>query len=156
MYGTIVATFIYPTTYGLSGIGSSTNIISTTNGTELLINGRDGSSPNSVHIRGGNQNSSDNANGGRLYLYGGDAGTSSINFTTGGSIYIFGGKKTPSSGGADGDVILCHDGSNAYGKLCIGNNINDTSTPGTVVRKLEIFNASGTSLGFIPIYDAIT
>jgi hypothetical protein len=30
------------------------------------------------------------------------------------------------------------------------------TTLGTVVRRLEIFDAAGTSLGFIPIYDSIT
>lgn len=30
------------------------------------------------------------------------------------------------------------------------------TTPGSVVKKLEIFDATGVSLGFIPIYDAIT
>lgn len=30
------------------------------------------------------------------------------------------------------------------------------STPGTVVKKMEVFDASGSSLGFVPIYDAIT
>lgn len=30
------------------------------------------------------------------------------------------------------------------------------STPGTVVKKIEVFNAAGTSLGFIAVYDAIT
>jgi hypothetical protein len=30
------------------------------------------------------------------------------------------------------------------------------TTPGSVVKKLEIFDASGTSLGFMPVYDAIT
>jgi hypothetical protein len=30
------------------------------------------------------------------------------------------------------------------------------STPGTVIKKVEIFDESGSSLGFIPVYDAIT
>jgi hypothetical protein len=30
------------------------------------------------------------------------------------------------------------------------------STPGTCVKKIEVFDASGSSLGFIPVYDAIT
>lgn len=30
------------------------------------------------------------------------------------------------------------------------------TTPGTVVKKIEMFNEEGTSLGFVPIYDAIT
>lgn len=30
------------------------------------------------------------------------------------------------------------------------------STLGTVIKKLEVFTAAGVSLGFVPIYDAIT
>jgi hypothetical protein len=43
----------------------------------------------------------------------------------------------------------------AGGSLGVGNSAAAT-TPGTVVRKIEIFNQSGTSLGFIPVYDTIT
>jgi len=39
--------------------------------------------------------------------------------------------------------------------LGVGNSAA-AATLGTVVKKMEIFDASGTSLGFIPIYDAIT
>lgn len=39
--------------------------------------------------------------------------------------------------------------------LGVGNSAAAT-TLGTVVKKMEIFDASGVSLGFIPIYDAIT
>jgi hypothetical protein len=39
--------------------------------------------------------------------------------------------------------------------LGVGNSVAAT-TPGTVVKKVEIFNAAGASLGFIPVYDAIT
>jgi len=39
--------------------------------------------------------------------------------------------------------------------LGVGNSAAAT-TLGTVVKKMEIFDAAGTSLGFIPIYDAIT
>ncbi len=41
------------------------------------------------------------------------------------------------------------------GNLGVGNSAS-ASTLGTVVKKIEIFNASGTSLGFLPVYDAIT
>ncbi len=37
----------------------------------------------------------------------------------------------------------------------VGNSAAAT-TPGSVVRKIEIFDAAGTSLGFIPVYDSIT
>lgn len=30
------------------------------------------------------------------------------------------------------------------------------STLGTVIKNVEVFNTGGTSLGFVPIYDAIT
>ena len=30
------------------------------------------------------------------------------------------------------------------------------ATPGTVVAKFEVFDETGTSLGFVPVYDAIT
>lgn len=39
--------------------------------------------------------------------------------------------------------------------LGVGNS-ETASTLGTVVKRMEIFNASGTSLGYIPIYDTIT
>ncbi len=39
--------------------------------------------------------------------------------------------------------------------LGVGNS-EAATTPGTVTRKMEVFDASGTSLGFVPIYDAIT
>jgi hypothetical protein len=41
------------------------------------------------------------------------------------------------------------------GALGVGNTAAAT-TPGAVVRKMEIFSATGVSLGFIPVYDAIT
>lgn len=34
--------------------------------------------------------------------------------------------------------------------------VSATGPVGTVVRKIEVFNAAGTSLGFIPVYNAIT
>lgn len=42
----------------------------------------------------------------------------------------------------------------AVGGIGVGNSAAAT-TPGTVIKKMEIFDASGVSLGFIPIYDAI-
>lgn len=43
----------------------------------------------------------------------------------------------------------------ALNGLGVGNSVAAT-TPGTVVRKMEVFDGNGTSLGFIPIYNAIT
>lgn len=37
----------------------------------------------------------------------------------------------------------------------VGNSAVAT-TPGTVVRRIEVFDASGTSLGFVPVYDSIS
>ena len=44
------------------------------------------------------------------------------------------------------------------GKLGVGNAASATtiSAPGTVVKKIEVFDASGTSLGFVPVYASIT
>lgn len=43
----------------------------------------------------------------------------------------------------------------AVGGIGVGNSAAAT-TPGTVTKKMEVFDAAGTSLGFVPIYDAIT
>lgn len=41
--------------------------------------------------------------------------------------------------------------------ILAGVNANSAATtPGTVVKKIEIFNSTGVSLGFIAVYDAIT
>jgi len=39
--------------------------------------------------------------------------------------------------------------------LGVGNSAA-AATPGTGVKKIEVFDASGASLGFLPVYDAIT
>jgi hypothetical protein len=36
------------------------------------------------------------------------------------------------------------------------NNSASATTPGSVVKKIEVFDAGGTSLGFIPVYNTIT
>lgn len=43
----------------------------------------------------------------------------------------------------------------ALAGLGVGNYAT-ASAPGTVVKKMEVFNAAGVSIGFVPIYDAIT
>jgi hypothetical protein len=64
------------------------------------------------------------------------------------------------------DVMATGDGSfdgelRAVGKviaedgLAVGNSAN-ASTPGTVIKKIEVFNAAGASIGFVPVYDDIT
>lgn len=64
---------------------------------------------------------------------------------------------------ADASAYLARNAANVIntpGKLTattglgVGNSVSAT-VPGTVVKKLEIFDANGVSLGFIPIYDAI-
>ncbi len=43
----------------------------------------------------------------------------------------------------------------AVGGIGVGNSTSAT-IPGTVVKKMEVFDAGGVSLGFVPIYDTIT
>lgn len=43
----------------------------------------------------------------------------------------------------------------AVGGLGVGNSAA-ASTPGSVVKKIQIFDANGTSLGFVPVYNTIT
>ena len=69
-------------------------------------------------------------------------------------------------GGAD-QVVLGPDASNQaivkraahgitdVGKLAVGNAAAAT-TPGSVVKKIEVFDAAGASLGFVPVYSSIT
>ena len=38
----------------------------------------------------------------------------------------------------------------------VGNSAAATGPVGNVVKKVQIFDASGTSLGYVPVYDAIT
>lgn len=53
------------------------------------------------------------------------------------------------AGTASGDKFVANAG------LGVGNSAAAT-TPGTVVRKMQVFDAAGNSLGYVPIYDAIT
>lgn len=56
--------------------------------------------------------------------------------------------------GADGRIFAEHKLIAVVG-LGVGNSAAG-STPGTCVKKMEVFDAAGASLGFVPIYDAIT
>ena len=65
--------------------------------------------------------------------------------------------------GPAGDVALFRSMANtlktggqliAEGGLGVGNSTSAT-TPGSVTRKIEVFDATGTSLGYVPVYDAI-
>jgi hypothetical protein len=42
-----------------------------------------------------------------------------------------------------------------HGGLGVGNSVAAT-TPGSVVKKVQIFDETGASLGYIPVYSAIT
>ncbi|MEK6532104.1 MAG: glycosyl hydrolase family 28-related protein [Deltaproteobacteria bacterium] len=65
------------------------------------------------------------------------------------------------SGSATADVIVGRVAANVWGcaasgdGLAVGNSAAAT-TPGSVVKKIEIFDHIGVSLGYIPVYDAIT
>lgn len=63
-------------------------------------------------------------------------------FTVGGTLHTY------SNSQVDGDLRV-------GGSLGVGNAAAAT-TPGAVVRKVEIFDANGNSLGFIPVYNTIT
>lgn len=54
----------------------------------------------------------------------------------------------------DGNVFVCAD-QFASSKLSVANAAT-ASTPGTVVKKIEVFDAAGASLGFVPVYNSIT
>jgi hypothetical protein len=43
----------------------------------------------------------------------------------------------------------------AVPNVAVGNSAAGT-TPGNCVKKIEVFNSAGTSLGFLAVYDAIT
>lgn len=51
--------------------------------------------------------------------------------------------------------LLTASGQARVASLGVGNSAAAT-TPGTVTNKIEVFNASGVSLGFVAVYDAIT
>lgn len=65
--------------------------------------------------------------------------------------------RTTNSSGTKATRMTLTDGGNlrVTGDLGVGNSAAAT-TPGSVVKKIEIFDASGTSLGFIAVYDSIT
>jgi hypothetical protein len=90
--------------------------------------------------------------GGILTIHGGDGNGSNKN---GGVCRVYGGAKTGS--GNSGDVLLNHNGTAAVGHLRLGSDVSAATGPvGNVVGKFQVFDSTGSSLGFIPIYDAIT
>ena len=93
--------------------------------------------------------------------------------TTGNGNIIIGKSAQPSSPTASGELrigsafssyflngdstkLVIEGGRNlrVQGNLGVGNSAAAT-TPGSVVKKIEVFDASGISLGFVPVYDAI-
>lgn len=63
-------------------------------------------------------------------------------FTVGGLL------RTYSNAQVDGNLRI-------GGNLGVGNAVN-ASTPGTLVRKIEVFDANGNSLGYLPVYSTIS
>jgi hypothetical protein len=43
-----------------------------------------------------------------------------------------------------------------HGGLGVGNSATATTSVGSLVKKVEIFDAAGASLGFVPVYSTIT
>jgi hypothetical protein len=64
-------------------------------------------------------------------------------------------KITDDTGGTPWFTVTTAGNALVAGALGVGNSAAAT-TLGTVVKKMEVFNATGTSLGFVPIYDTIT
>jgi hypothetical protein len=58
------------------------------------------------------------------------------------------------------NIVKASNGSSGYSQFrcqSLGvNNIATASLVGTVVRKMEVFDASGTSKGFVAVYDSIS
>lgn len=57
---------------------------------------------------------------------------------------------------ADPDKVFAKTQIISRGSIGVGNSANATIAVGLLVKKIEIFDASGVSLGFIPVYAAIT
>ncbi len=76
-----------------------------------------------------------------------------INSTLRGFIDVAGNWSIGAVGGAQTHTV--NNNLRVTGNFGVGNTAAAT-TLGTVTRRMEIFDASGTSLGFVPIYDTIT
>lgn len=83
--------------------------------------------------------------------------TSGISWSSSGSQY---GSKDFGVFRAGANAGKATDGSTGYSQWrCQSLAVNNSaagSTPGTCVKKIEVFDVAGASLGFIPVYDAIT
>lgn len=53
-------------------------------------------------------------------------------------------------------VIFVNTSNEEYGRALKVENSTNATTLGSVIKKVEIFNSSGDSLGFVPIYDSIS
>jgi len=138
--------------------------------------------PNTV-IAGGGMNT---ANGFGSFIGGGICNTAcGVGFAIGGSIaggscntasgsysFIGGGQNNNTRGFANTFILgsslsatvanftyvnnLSSQGVVVANPLRVGNSVSATGPVGTVTGKVEVFNAAGSSLGFIPIYNTIT
>lgn len=143
---------------GISLVAQDVKIVPLSGSTAYLEGGITSGTPQTfvvTPIKAGNYGGFD-VDGSTLKLLGGDASNNlgaPADFD-GGNAYVCGGSKTEN--GTDGNVVLCHDGTNGKGKLCVGNGVSDATTPGSVQKKLPIYDEDGTLLGYIALYDAIT
>jgi hypothetical protein len=90
----------------------------------------------------------------KYYVLKGDTGT--LLGTTGGTSLKDTGQATsafiPPTRNETADSLI--DGRLSATELAVGNSAAGT-TPGTVVKKIEVFDSTGNSLGFVPVYDSI-
>jgi len=80
----------------------------------------------------------------------------SHNSIQGNNIFTLGSNLTASVANTTYVNNLSSDGSVFANTFRVGNRVSATGPVGTIVGKYEIFNSSGTSLGFVPIYNSIT
>jgi hypothetical protein len=93
--------------------------------------------------------------GGNLFLSGANGGTGGSGNWPGGHSFVTGG--IAGGSGVDGDVILLTDGTTPRGRLRLGNGLVSATGPvGNVVGKFPVYDAAGTFVGFLPLYDSIT
>lgn len=95
--------------------------------------------------------STDYFNDANLFAY----ATENFSPTAHGTKLVF--QVTPNTTNTPVDALTIDQNKNllSAGGLGVGNSAAAT-TPGTVTRKMQVFNAAGVSLGFVAIYDAIT
>ncbi len=80
----------------------------------------------------------------------------SITGGTSNYVYMSGRLGLGSGKTAPGEVLDINGNARISGNLGVGNSATATVAVGTLTKKIEIFDASGTSLGYIPVYATIT